>query len=49
VQARVRGIRILQNFVGEKNFFGWNDNLGQPAPIRKIRVSVTRKPGNYRC
>ena len=30
VHAGVRGVRILQNFVAENNFFGRSDNLGQP-------------------
>jgi len=47
VQAGICGIGILQNFIGEKDFLGRDDNLGQPAPIRKIRVSATQETLNY--
>lgn len=40
VQARVRGVGILLNFVAENNR---SDNLGQLSPARKIRTSLTRK------
>jgi hypothetical protein len=40
VQARVRGVRILLNFVAENNR---SDNLGQLSPARRIRTSLTRK------
>ena len=43
VQAGVCGIRVLQNFVAEKNFLDRSANLGQPSPTRKIRISVMQK------
>jgi hypothetical protein len=43
VQAGVCGIRVLQNFVVEKNFLDRSANLGQPSPTRKIRISVMQK------
>ena len=43
VQAGVCGIRVLQNFVAEKNFLDRSANVGQPSPARKIGISVTQK------
>ena len=44
MQASVSGIRVLQNFVGEDEFFVRSDTFRQPPPPRRIRSSVPQKP-----
>jgi hypothetical protein len=36
MHARIDGVRILQNFVAEKNLFLWKVNLRQPISPSKI-------------
>jgi hypothetical protein len=39
LHARVRGIRVLQNFVAENNFLPRRGNLGQPFPSHDQNLS----------
>ena len=48
VHAGICGIRVLQNFVAENNFFARSINRGQPSPRRKSRISVAQKLVTYR-